>query len=83
MPAKTGSGVNNRDSRGQRLGIKCYDGETVTAGSIIVRQRGSNVTAGANVKTGRDYTLFALVAGTVKFEDRAGSKRVKVIPATA
>jgi large subunit ribosomal protein L27 len=81
MPAKSGSGVNNRDSRGQRLGVKCYAGETVKAGSIIVRQRGSRITAGANVKLGRDYTLFSLVPGIVKYEK--GGQRVTVIPAAA
>lgn len=81
MPAKSGSGVNNRDSRGQRLGVKAYAGEAVKAGSIIVRQRGSTIKAGRNVKTGRDYTLFALVPGTVKYE-KSGS-RVTVVPATA
>lgn len=81
MPAKSGSGVNNRDSRGQRLGVKCYAGETVKAGSIIVRQRGSRITAGANVKLGRDYTLFSLVPGIVKYEKNG--QRVMVIPAAA
>lgn len=82
MPAKSGSGVNNRDSRGQRLGVKAYDGETVKAGSIIVRQRGSTIKAGTNVKVGRDYTLFALVPGTVKYEPTGKSKRVNVVAAT-
>ena len=83
MPAKSGNGVNNRDSRGQRLGVKCYDGETVNAGSIIVRQRGSSITAGRNVKLARDYTLFSLVPGTVKFENCARGKRATVIKAPA
>lgn len=83
MPAKSGSGVNNRDSRGQRLGVKAYDGETVKAGSILVRQRGSSITAGRNVKAGRDYTLFSLVPGTVKYEASGKGRRVTVIAATA
>lgn len=63
----TGSGRNGRDSHGKRLGVKCYDGEKVSAGSVIVRQRGTRIHPGRNVKRGRDYTLFALKAGVVKF----------------
>ena len=59
---------NGRDSHSQRLGIKRFGGETVTAGSIIVRQRGTKVLPGRNVKRGRDDTLFALKNGVVKFE---------------
>lgn len=65
---KSGSGVNGRDSIAKRLGVKAFDGETVKAGSIIVRQRGTRIKAGRNVKRGRDDTMFALVAGKVKFE---------------
>lgn len=62
-----GSSRNGRDSEGQRLGIKCYDGEKVTAGSIILRQRGTRYKPGLNVGIGRDDTLFAKINGTVKF----------------
>lgn len=65
---KAGSGVNGRDSIAKRLGVKAFDGETVKAGSIIVRQRGTRIAAGRNVKRGRDDTMFALVPGKVKFE---------------
>jgi large subunit ribosomal protein L27 len=63
-----GSTRNGRDSRGKRLGVKRFGGEVVNAGSILVRQRGSTFHAGANVGTGRDYTLFALVDGVVEFK---------------
>ena len=63
-----GSTRNGRDSQSKRLGVKRFDGETVTAGSIIVRQRGTRVRPGTNVGLGRDYTLFATVDGYVKFE---------------
>jgi large subunit ribosomal protein L27 len=74
-----GSSRNGRDSAGRRLGVKRYDGQKVTAGTIIVRQRGSTFYPGENVKMGRDYTLFSLVDGLVKFE-RASKlkKRVSV-----
>jgi large subunit ribosomal protein L27 len=74
-----GSSRNGRDSQGQRLGIKKFGGEYVTAGSIIVRQRGSSYHAGKNVGLGRDFTLFALTDGVVKFRQ---SKRlfVEVVP---
>ena len=75
-----GSSRNGRDSAGQRLGVKCYDGELITAGSIIVRQHGSKVKPGYNVGVGRDYTLFATIDGYVKFETiRDGRKRVNVL----
>lgn len=63
-----GSSKNGRDSRGKRLGIKAFGGQTVRAGNIIVRQRGSTFHAGVNVGTGRDYTLFALKDGVVHFK---------------
>ncbi len=63
-----GSSRNNRDSESKRLGVKRYGGEAVTAGSIIVRQRGSRFVAGQNVGVGRDWTLFALTDGTVRFD---------------
>ena len=75
-----GSTKNGRDSNAQRLGVKKYDGESVIAGNIIVRQRGTNVHPGAGVGIGKDDTLFALIDGTVKFERIAGTKkRVKVV----
>jgi len=72
-----GSSRNGRDSAGKRLGVKRYDGQLVTAGSILVRQRGTTVHAGNNVGCGKDYTLFALIEGVVKFE-RLGKDRKKV-----
>jgi large subunit ribosomal protein L27 len=77
----SGSARNGRDSAAQRLGIKCFAGETVTAGSIIVRQRGTPHRAGKNVGRGKDDTLFALAAGVVKFEK--GGRIVTVVPAPA
>ena len=76
-----GSTRNGRDSQGQRLGVKRYDTELVSAGSIIVRQRGTKIEAGSNVGVGRDHTLFALIDGTVKFEKaRRDKKRASVYP---
>lgn len=72
-----GSTRNGRDSNAQRLGVKRFSGQLVSAGSILVRQRGSEIHAGNNVGTGRDYTLFALVDGLVKYE-RMGHARRKV-----
>ena len=76
-----GSSKNGRDSAAQRLGDKKFAGEYGTAGSIIVRQRGSRIKAGTNVGMGKDDTLFALIEGTVKFE-RVGKtgKRASVYP---
>ena len=75
-----GSTRNGRDSQGQRLGVKHYDNEWVSAGAIIVRQRGTRVHPGSNIGMGRDHTLFALIAGTVKFEDIRGKrKRVSIV----
>ncbi len=72
-----GSAVNGRNSPGQRLGVKCFDGETVTAGAILMRQRGTKFRAGRNVKMGRDDTLFALKDGVVRFEKTG--RRVSVV----
>ena len=73
------SSRNGRDSAGQRLGVKRGDGQLVNAGTIIVRQRGSTFHPGENVGMGRDYTLFATIAGTVKFTHETRSrKRVSV-----
>ncbi len=63
-----GSAKNGRDSQSKRLGVKRYDGQVVTAGSILVRQRGTKFFPGKNVKRGKDDTLFSLIDGTVKFE---------------
>ena len=77
-----GSTKNGRDSNAQRLGVKKNDGESVIAGNIIVRQRGTNVRPGVGVGIGKDDTLFALIDGTVKFERISGNKkRVKVVAA--
>ena len=73
-----GSTRNGRDSRSQRLGVKRFDGEVVTAGTIIVRQRGTRIHPGENVGRGGDVTLFALAPGKVKFGSRRGRKLVDV-----
>jgi large subunit ribosomal protein L27 len=81
MAHKKGSGStkNGRDSKSKRLGVKKYGGEKVIAGNILVRQRGSKFQPGLNVGMGRDYTLFALVKGRVKFEFcHKGKKKVSV-----
>ena len=70
-----GTSKNGRDSVGQRLGVKASDGQTVTAGSIIVRQRGMTFSAGPGTGLGKDYTVFATVDGTVKFEHSTKSKK--------
>lgn len=72
-----GSSRNGRDSQSKRLGVKRYGGELVTAGTIIVRQRGTRIHPGNNVGVGRDHTLFALLDGKVQFE-RASKERKKV-----
>jgi large subunit ribosomal protein L27 len=76
-----GSVKNGRDSNSKRLGVKEFGGQIVTAGSIIVRQRGSRFVAGVNVGVGRDWTLFALKDGTVKFDQK--SRRVNIVAAAA
>lgn len=83
MAHKKGQGSvrNGRDSVSKRLGVKAFGGEFVTAGSIIVRQRGTKFVAGANVGTGRDWSLFALKDGKVFF-DKA-SKRVNIVAEAA
>ncbi len=70
-----GSTKNGRDSESKRLGVKAADGQTVTAGSIIVRQRGTAIHPGENVGLGKDHTLFALVTGKVKFEQKSKDKK--------
>ena len=69
-----GSTSNNRDSQGQRLGVKAFGDEIVTAGSIIVRQRGTKFHPGKNVGIGKDNTIFAKITGMVKFERRAKNR---------
>ncbi len=71
-----GSSKNGRDSNPQFLGVKRYDGQLVTAGSIIVRQRGTKIHPGLNVGIGKDDTLFALTEGTVKFQRKGRDKKV-------
>ena len=80
-----GSSRNGRDSNSKRLGVKRFDGQVVTAGSILVRQRGTRFHPGENVKVGRDHTLWAQVDGTVKFSPYAKNRRkqVSVIPTEA
>ena len=69
-----GSSRNGRDSAGRRLGVKKFGGETVLAGNIIVRQRGTKVNPGQNVGMGKDHTLFALVEGKVAFREKSRGK---------
>ena len=86
MAHKKGGGTtrNGRDSQGQRLGVKRYDGEAVRAGTIILRQRGTRIFEGTNVGRGRDFTLYSLIDGTVKFEHQTRArKRVSVYPVGA
>ena len=76
-----GSTKNGRDSNPKMLGVKAFGGETVTAGSIIVRQRGTKFHAGKNVGVGRDHTLFALIEGVVKFQPHANQPtKVAILP---
>ena len=83
MAHKKGQGSvrNGRDSVSKRLGVKAFGGEFVTAGSIIIRQRGTKFVAGANVGTGRDWSLFALKDGKVLFDK--DSKRVNIVEQAA
>lgn len=79
-----GSSRNGRDSNAQRLGVKRFGGQLVSAGSILVRQRGTKMHPGSNVGIGSDDTLFALITGVVKFERfRKTKQRVSVYPPTA
>ena len=77
MAHKKGGGKtkNGRDSQSKRLGVKRYDGNVVNAGTIIVRQRGTRIHPGNNVGIGRDYTIYALIDGTVKFEPASKDRR--------
>ncbi len=78
-----GSTRNGRDSNAQRLGVKAFGGSSITAGTIIVRQRGTKFHPGKNVGKGKDDTLFSLVDGTVEFGQMKGRKSVSVITADA
>ena len=75
-----GSTRNGRDSESKRLGTKVFDGQKISAGSIVVRQRGTKIHAGNNVQKGGDDTLYAKVNGTVKYSTRNGRKLVNIIP---
>ena len=85
MASKKGGGStsNGRDSHSKRLGVKSYGGELISAGSIIVRQRGTQVHAGDNVGMGKDHTLFAKITGKVEFAIKGALKRktVSIVPA--
>ncbi|MCL2448866.1 MAG: 50S ribosomal protein L27 [Polyangiaceae bacterium] len=86
MAHKKGAGStrNGRDSNSQKRGVKVYGGARVTAGSILVRQVGSTIHAGHNVGVGKDFSLFALVDGVVKYEWRTRTQRkVSIVPETA
>ena len=77
-----GSTRNGRDSESKRLGVKCFGGENVSAGNIIIRQRGTHFHPGENVRCGRDHTLFATSEGIVRFE-RKGIKKRRVVSVVA
>ncbi|HEV2489445.1 MAG TPA: 50S ribosomal protein L27 [Candidatus Acidoferrales bacterium] len=77
-----GSSVNGRDSHGQRLGVKRFGGQLVNGGSILVRQRGTKYKPGRNVGLAKDDSLFAMITGIVRFEDKGGKGRfISVLPA--
>jgi large subunit ribosomal protein L27 len=78
-----GSSRNGRDSQAKRLGVKVYGGQRVSSGAILVRQRGTRISAGTNVGMGRDHTLFAKAAGTVEYavKGRDSKTTVRVVPA--
>ncbi|GAC1660865.1 MAG: 50S ribosomal protein L27 [Candidatus Acidiferrum sp.] len=78
-----GSSTNGRDSHGQRLGVKRFGGQLVNAGTILIRQRGTKHQAGVNVGQGKDDTLYALVTGVVKFEDKGRRGRFISVEAAA
>jgi len=77
MAHKKGGGTsrNGRDSKGQRLGVKRFAGQTVNAGTILVRQRGTRIFPGNNVGVGKDYTLYALINGIVQYEATSNNRR--------
>ena len=79
-----GSTKNGRDSQSKRLGVKRFGGETVSSGTILVRQRGTQFQAGNNVRLGRDFTIYSVIDGQVKFERTSKTKfKVSVYPATS
>ncbi len=78
-----GSSRNGRDSNAQRLGVKRFGGQFVKAGEVIVRQRGTVIHPGANCGLGKDYTLFALVAGNVEFKERNNRKYCNIVEVEA
>jgi len=75
-----GSSKNGRDSQSKRLGVKKFGGEFVRAGNILVRQRGTTFLPGRNVGLGKDHTIFSLIDGTVKFNNKSGRKVLNVLP---
>ena len=75
-----GSTRNGRDSQSKRLGVKCYSGETVVAGNILVRQRGTKIHPGSNVLKGSDDTLYSIIDGIVRYEMQRGRKLASVYP---
>ncbi len=75
-----GSSRNGRDSNSKRLGVKRYGGENVIPGNIIIRQNGTKWHPGNHVRLGRDFTIYSIIAGQVKFEDKRGRKYVSVYP---
>lgn len=75
-----GSTKNGRDSNAKRLGVKCYGGEFVIPGNIIVRQRGTKFHPGNHVGMGKDYTIYAMIEGQVTFENKQGRKYISVYP---
>jgi len=77
-----GSSRNGRDSNPQYLGVKKYEGQVVKAGNILMRQRGTKFHPGSNVGMGRDNTLFAKMAGTVKFEGGEARRKISIYPST-
>jgi large subunit ribosomal protein L27 len=85
MAHKTGGGStrNGRDSNSQRLGVKRYAGQFVLSGNILVRQRGTRIKPGLNVRAGKDDTLFATADGVVRFDVVHGQKRVNIVPPAA
>ena len=79
-----GSTRNGRDSNSQRLGVKLFDGQSVRAGGVIVRQRGTRILPGKHVGIGRDFTLYAVADGTVRFDHASkDTKRANVVPAVS
>jgi large subunit ribosomal protein L27 len=78
-----GSSKNGRDSNSQRLGVKKYGGEFVEPGNIIIRQKGTKYRPGNHVRLGRDYTIYSVIDGQVKFETKLGRKYVSVYPVEA